>query len=493
MTPSLVTLATWTLLALAPPAPTAALPRFEPSECPFPVEPPERIECGMLVVPENRSKPDSREIRLPVRRLRSRSQTPAPDPVLFMPGGPGVSAVDGVRTGRGNPVLDERDFIVIEPRGGRHAQPALECPEINAHKADVAAGRIRGDKALQAMTRAAERCRQTLTAAGVDLDGYTTEATADDIDDLRRVLGISQLNLSGLSYSTRLMLTLVRRHPEGVRSVVLDSVMPPEVGYDEVASHNVWRALNAVFDGCAIDAECGKAYPDLPGRFARLVAAADRKPLPLGLKDATSGGAPVEVRGAQVVDALYGALHDPRRIPHLPRVIAKAAAGDYSELRPLVEANLGPSPFTWGLRLSVWCSEETPFEDPARIAAQRSPARGLGGLDGGTAALETCRAWNVAPAPAAMNAPVKSDVPALVFAGEFDPDTPPDWGRQVLETLPNASYVEMRGKSHGASFNRCGGGMVLAFLRNPSTPPPADCSLRERGADFGLAASPPAP
>jgi len=489
MTPSLVALATWTLLSLAPPS--SAVPRFEPAECPFPVEPPERIECGMLVVAENRARPGGREIRLPVRRLRSRSRTPAPDPVLFMPGGPGVSAVEGVRTGRGNPVLDERDFILLEPRGGRHAQPALECPEINAHTADVAAGRVHGDKARKALTRAAERCRQALTAAGVDLDGYTTEATADDIDDLRRVLGIAQLNLSGLSYSTRLMLTVARRHPEGVRSLVLDSALPPEVGFDEVSSANLWRALDAVFAGCAIDRECGAAYPDLRERFVRLVAAADRKPLPLGLRDATSGGRPVEARGAVVVGALYGALHDPRRIPHLPRVIARAADGDYTELRPLVEANLGPSGFTWGLRLSVWCSEELPFEDPARLAAQRSPARGLGGLDESGASVETCRAWNVAPAPA-MNEPVRSDAPTLVFAGEFDPDTPPDWGRQLLEHLPNAFYVEMRGRSHGASFNRCAGGMVLAFLRNPSAPPAADCVLRERGADFGVAAQPPA-
>ncbi|NTX11176.1 alpha/beta hydrolase [Myxococcus sp. CA056] len=469
----------------------SGVPRFEPAPCPATVEAGERIDCGFLVVPENRSKAESRSIRLPVMRLRSRAEHPAKDPLLFMPGGPGVSSVARLRSGKKNLLLDERDLIVLEQRGVKMAQPALECPEINTLKGEMAAGRLRGASAQNALTKAAGRCRATLTASGVDLDGYTTTATADDIEDLRKVLGYETWNLQGLSYSTRLMLTVLRRHPAGVRSVILDSVLPPEVNFDEVAAVNLLRSLDLVFDGCAIDRECSAAHPDLRKRFAQLVATAERKPLPLVLKESATGGRPVEVRGAQVVEALYSALHDPERIPLLPRIISRAAAGDYSELTPLVEDSLGPSTMSWGLRLSVWCSEETPFEDPKRIAAQRSTALGLGGVDEGTASVETCRVWNVAPVPAEENTPVKSDVPTLIFAGEFDPDTPPDWGRQLLESMPQARYVELRGYSHGASFNRCGGHVTMAFLRDPKGPLPLDCVLQLRGADFGKSAAAP--
>ncbi|WP_163995898.1 alpha/beta fold hydrolase [Pyxidicoccus caerfyrddinensis] len=481
-------------VALAAPAaqpPSSAVPRFEPTPCPATVEPGERIDCGLLVVPENRNKAGSRLIQLPVMRLRSRAEHPAADPVFYMPGGPGVSATAHLRSGKRNPLLDERDLVVMEPRGGRMARPALECPEINALKGDIAAGRLRGQKALDALAKAAGRCRATLIASGVDLDGYTTAATADDLEDLRKLLGYAQWNLQGLSYSTRLMLTVLRRHPSGVRSVVLDSVLPPEVNFDEVSATNLQRVLDLVFNGCAVDRECGAAYPDLRQRFAQLVATAERKPLPLKLKESMTGGRPVEVRGAQVVEALYSALHRVDLIPLVPRIISRAAAGDYTELTPLVEDNQGPSTMSWGLRLSVWCSEELPFEDPARVVAQRSPSLGLGGVDEGTASAETCRAWNVATVPAVENEPVKSDVPALVFAGEFDPDTPPDWGRQLLESMPHARYVELRGHSHGASFNPCGAQLTLAFLRDPGAPLPLDCVLGLRGADFGQSASVP--
>ncbi|MPY90082.1 MAG: alpha/beta fold hydrolase [Luteitalea sp.] len=468
----------------APPQPSTSVPRFERSACPVDVVPDEAIDCGVLTVRENRRKADSRAIRLPVMIFRTRAAAPAPDPVLFVPGGPGVSAVAGRKSAQGNILLEDRDFIVLEPRGARHAQPALECPATNALKGEIAAGRLRGRAAL---ARAAAECRANLTASGVDLDGYRTEALADDIEDLRKALGYDKWNLLGLSYGTRVVLTVLRRHPSGVRSVVLDSVLPPDVNFDEVATANLQRALNMVFDGCVIDRDCSAAYPDLRRRFADLIARADNDPLPLGLHAA---GRPTEIRGAEVVSAIYVALHSRQMIPHIPRIISSAADGHYKELTPLVSNNQGGSSMAWGLRYSVWCADEASFERADRIAGQVSPDLGLGGIDEGTASPGECTAWNVAPAPAIENEPVKSDVPALIFAGEFDPDTPPDWGRQLLETMPNAVYVELRGGTHGAGFSSCGGEITMAFLRPPGSPLPIECALELRGADFGLSARP---
>jgi pimeloyl-ACP methyl ester carboxylesterase len=462
---------------------SSTAPRFEPAACPVEIAAGERIDCGVLTVPENRSRTDTRSIRLPVMIFRSRAATPAPDPVLFVPGGPGGSGVAGRKSARGNILLDDRDFIVLEPRGARHAQPPLECPAINALKGEIAAGRLRGVAARDRLAAEAAACHASLTASGVDLDGYRTDALADDIEDLRKALGHEKWNLLGLSYGTRVVLSVLRRHPAGVRSVVLDSVLPPEVNFDEVATANLQRALNLVFDGCAIDRDCNAAHPDLRRRFRALVDRADRQPLSVDVGN--PAGRPAEIRGAEVVGAVYAALHNPEMIPRIPRIIDAAAAGQPDQLAALIRSNQGPSSMAWGLRYSVWCADEAPFEDAARIAGQVSPALGLGGIDEGTAAPQECHAWKVTPAPAVENTPVKSDVPALIFAGEFDPDTPPDWGRQLLESMPNAVCVELRGRSHGAGFSPCGGDITTAFLRAPGSVLPLTCAARLRGADFG--------
>lgn len=456
-------------LAAAPAMAQTAMDRirFEPGPCAVEVPTDERIDCGLLVVPENRARPDSRMIRLPVMIFRSRAETPANDPVIFLPGGPGNSAVAGQRSGRNNPFLELRDQVVLEPRGAKLAHPALECPEINALKGEITAGTVRGADADARLTAAATSCRTTLTASGVDLDGYNSAETADDIEALRAALGYEKVNLYALSYGTRLALTVARRHPQSVRAMVLDSVLPPEVGYDEAATANTWRSLNAVFDGCAIDPACGTAWPDVREDFRELVS-----------------------RGQiDVVTGVGFALQDPRLIPLIPRAVGSAADGRPEELAGWIGRAQGPSGFTWGLRLSVWCSEEAPFEAPDRIEAQTGQDRGLGGADARTASAAMCRAWNVAPAEAVENTPVTSDIPTLIFAGEFDPVTPPDWGRRLTGAMPNAMFALMPGLSHGASFNRCGGMAAVAFIRDPASPPDLGCVARLRGADFSLSAA----
>jgi len=453
-----------TCLTLAAPASTvaqrsdgSAVPRFEKAACPVEVVPGERIECGALIVPEHRGKRGSRSISLPVMIFRSTADVPAPDPVVYLPGGPGLSSVEGRTTGKGNPFLLERDFILLEGRGNRFARPSLGCPEVNALGA--------ANATLDLQTAAVARCRAVLVKAGIDLDGYTSAESADDLDQLRHLLGIRQWNLIGFSYGTRLAQTVLARHPEGVRSVVLDSVLPIDIGYDEMAAAALRRALDLVLDGCASDVECDTRYPDLRSRFEALIVRADRDGIP------AQGGR--ILRSRDIVDAIVTGIQQPAMISKLPRIINDAAEGRLTGLLPLLAT--APPSFNWGLRLSIWCGEEMPFQKPERVARQVSPSLGLGGADSRTATPEMCAAWRVAPADSHGNDPVKSDVPVLILTGEFDPVTPPVWGRRLLRTMANARFLEIRGQAHGAMFNRCGGQLTLAFLHDPVAPLPLDC------------------
>lgn len=443
-----------------------AEPRFERAECSVKVAPGERIECGLLFVPENRRKAQSRTISLPVMIFRSTASAPAADPVVYLPGGPGLSSIDGRTTGQGNPFLAERDQILLEGRGNKFARPSLGCSEINDLRA--------ANATPAAQTSAVARCRAVLVASGIDLDGYTSVEAADDLDDLRQALGIRQWNLIGFSYGTRLAQTVLQRHPEGVRSVVLDSVLPIDVNYDETAASSLRRAIDALLDTCASDPVCDVRYPDLRNRFAELVADADRTGFP----------SPGRVlRGRDIVEAVGAGLQQPGVIRDLPGIISAAAEGRLTGLLRLTQ-QVG-SNFYWGLRLSIWCGEEMPFEKTARMTSQISPALGLGGTDNRTATPEMCAAWRVSSADAHANDPVKSDVPVLILSGEFDPVTSPAWGRRLLRTMPNGRFVQVPGQSHGAMFNRCGGQMTLAFLRDPRASVNGDCVAKMAGIIFG--------
>lgn len=464
--------------------PTVVLPRFEKIGCTEQLVKDDKTECGMLTVSENRSNPKARAIRLPVVVFRSHSADPPRDAVLFMVGGPGGSSVANLQSSRDIIFIEDRDYVVLEQRGARKAEPSLECPEIAAPKIEINAGRIKGPEANRILAGAASICRNKLVSEGADLSGYTSAATAADIEDLRRALGYDKWDLYGISYSTRLMLTVARDYPNSVRSMLLDSVLPLEVSFDEVSATNLMRSLNLVFDDCAVTTECFRDHGDIRKKFFDLVERADREPLPLPISDSEAGGKPARIGGSVVVNAIYSGLHNTTTIPNLPGIVDEASRGNYARLTELVKQNLGAPGYSWGLRYSVWCSEEFPFEDRNAIAAQLSPGRGLGGINLGTLPPEACDAWDVPAAPAKENQPVTSSVPTLIFAGEFDPDTPPVWGQQLLGPLSQAYFVEFRGRSHTPGFFRCGQQVAAEFFRHPEKAPAMDCVLAMRGADF---------
>lgn len=427
------------------------------------------IVCGVLQVPEDRSRPNGRQIHLPVVIVKSTAKTPSPDPVIFLAGGPGGSSTAHPLLPDNNPFIAERDYVTLEPRGASRSEPALACPEINALKGEIAGGRAHDADA--ALSRAATVCRADLTKLGIDLSAYNSLETARDIEDLRVALGHQKWNLFGHSYGTRLALTYLREFPQSVRSVLLDSVLPPEASFDETASANLKRSLNVIFDACAVDQACAAAYPRLADEFYGLVRDTDARPYTL----AGSDGKPVQVAGAEVVDAVYAALHMPSSIGGIPRIIHSAANGDHKPLDELILMNQGPSDFTWGLRLSVWCREEMPFEDAGRVSAQTDTALGLAGIDERTASVAMCSAWNIKPAAAIENQPVTSDAPTLIMTGAFDPDTPPTWGNQLLRHMSKARVLVFPAQSHGAGFNRCGATIAKAFFHDPSAPLDATC------------------
>jgi pimeloyl-ACP methyl ester carboxylesterase len=195
------------------------------------------------------------------------------------------------------------------------------------------------------------------------LSAYNTSAIADDVADLRTALGLDKLDLLGLSYSTAIDLEVVRRHPEIVRSVVLDSVLPLDAHYDEVADANVLRSLHAIFDGCAVDPSCSRTYPNLTMAFRRLVERLNSRPVEVTLRGTAGTSIKYAMSGRNAVEAIYGVgLQSPELLPDVPWIVWQAYFYDYSPLLRWVQENIGAPQYSYGARLSVICHDWYPFE-----------------------------------------------------------------------------------------------------------------------------------
>jgi len=428
------------------------------------------VTCGTLTVPENRAEPDGNRVVLPVVRLRSTAPDPLPDPVVYLHGGPGIGTLaNGIERRLSNPILARRDLIVFDQRGAGLAEPALECPEREEAFLDALTTADPFADELATFDDALSTCYRRLTAEGYDLDQYNSLNDAADLADLRTAMGIDEWNLWGVSYGTRLALTAMRSYPEGIRSVVLDSVYPPSAGGADDTVRSGQRAFDALANGCSTDPSCASRFPDVTADLEKMAADLDAAPFEF-VYDAKDGTPPrtLHLTGDDAVGGLFNALYDTALIPELPNAIHDLAGGGRA-LVPVI-ADMGV-PFvnetSEGAFLSYECADNGARVDDAEVAALRKdPGRaGLLLLAGWNL---FCDSWPVKHLPENYGNPMTADIgiPTLVIAGEYDPITPPANSKATAEQLgDSAVFFQVPHGGHGPGPDtECSLGIYTRFF-----------------------------
>jgi pimeloyl-ACP methyl ester carboxylesterase len=481
-------------------------PRFEPGACPFRL-PSGQVEgrtvtCGTVTVPEDRERPGGPVVRLAVAVFKARATAPRPEPLIWLDGGPGGPSLDNIGTvmtgSIAQSLLAERDVVLFDQRGTGYSRPSLACPELYAVKRALFTVRLSLAEQEARNVAAARACHDRLVREGVNLAAYTSAASAADVNDLRRALGYDKVNLYGVSYGTRLALTVLRDFPDIVRAAVLDSAVPLQINlYSDVAA-SAERAFRTLFDGCAADRACRAAFPTLEDDFYALVARLNRDPVTIALRQTLLGRSQdYLLTGDRLIAGVFQALYYTNIIPSLPRAIRRAADGSYDLLATLLGPILLDESIAWGLYFSVQCGEEVPFASLADIAAAERAVRpeirdGLrdGSDDGGVEAFYTsCALWGVRTAAPVENEPVTSAVPVLVLSGQYDPITPPAYAELAARTLTHAFVFTFPGVGHGVFLGGlfvggCSMRIMEAFLRDPAARPDATCIAAMRGPNW---------
>lgn len=434
--------------------------------------------CGYLVVPLKHAEPDGPTINLAVVRLKSTSSRPAAEPLVMLNGGPGgametwllLQFVPGGYYGYAS-LLDRQDVIVFDQRGAGVSQPALNCPMDSASTANSS------DTGQMPATE----CMRQWKASGLDLSAFRTTESAADVEALRSALGYRQVDLYGVSYGTRLALTVMRDFPASIRSVVLSSPSPLEadpfsgqiIGFD--------RALTALFSDCAADEACFSAFPDLD---ARLKTAYDRlNDSPVSV-EVSNRSQPLMVDGSTFLGILYNVVFATPLATSAPAFITAVAHGNTQLLQQFaMQTQYESSGISWGNFYSVICQDEAPFADYStvneisRSAGVRPELLSKAFFDSAwPGLLGICGDIGLPPSSNIEDQPVISDIPTLVFTGEYDPITPPSNGELLQRDLSRMTLIELPGLSHAPleGGGACTLGIAEAFLSDPSASVPTD-------------------
>ncbi|WP_114239626.1 alpha/beta hydrolase [Dyella sp. C9] len=417
--------------------------------------------CAPFEVPENRNDPHSRKIALKLAVIRSSAQVAAKDMLVLLAGGPGQAATEswpGVATAL-QPLTAHRHVLLLDQRGTGGSNP-LSC---KADEGEAPAGDEDADSSPEQQRAETVRCLKQLEGKA-DPRYYTTTVAAQDLEDVRKALGAPTFDLVGVSYGTRMAQQYAMRHPDAVRSLVLDGVVPNELALGQDFAQNLDDALKAQFARCSADPACHKRFNDPYQTLYQLRDALRANPHKVSFRDPQNyQTVQRELNESSLVSVVRMFAYSPLTAALLPVSIDAAAHGDVGPLLGQAKLLTGDLSDTMngGMQSSVICSEDADL-----LAPRPQDAHTMLGNRMVETLQAVCSVWPKGERPADFHQPLKTDKPVLLLSGQYDPVTPPRYGEQVASQLPQSRHLVLAGQGHNVINAGCAPQVVKHFIED---------------------------
>jgi pimeloyl-ACP methyl ester carboxylesterase len=401
-----------------------------------------RAQLGRLRVPESRAGGPTREIEIAFVRIPTVAARPGA-PIVWLAGGPGWPGTADLDTPMLRLFLELRgqgDVLVLDQRGTGLYVPRLDCEGSIVFPRDLPLDRARS---LDGLESAARACSGLWRARGFDLAAYNTRESAEDLEDLRRALGVEKLRLLAGSYGTHLALAAIRAHEDRIDRAVLAGVVGPD--HLRRVPADTEARLAEIGRLARRDPVLSERVPDLVEAIRAIRDRLTARPETVSI-DALGGGR-VEVVVGKFDFAWYmrSLLSSRDSIAHVPALVAAMSSGDFSELaRSAAAWRTTPAPPA--TMFTMRCASGASAERVARISKERESATLADATD--FAEERVCRAWGVAPLSSEFREPVRSRVPTLFVSGTLDGDTPEGNASEVRQGFANGEQLLVDGAAH---------------------------------------------
>ena len=382
---------------------------------------------GWLVVPERRSDAQRATLRVHYVRFPTTAEQPE-SPIVFLAGGPGVSATlaaAGPRFALFQQMRGVADVVFLDQRGTAYAEPHLDCPG----SFDLPLGREANAKERGEITGAFVGACAAAWRGSVDLAAYNTRESASDLEDLRIALGAGRINLWADGYGTQLALDYLRLYPGRVGAAVLAGVEAPHQIYR--LPGDVDLVFDRVADAVSVAPRLGSIFFDLRADVAGLLEQLETSPERVAVEGLAER---VEVGRIDLESFLYARMATRSGIAAIPRDVGRMLVGDFRELArraAAVRRNVGSS----AMATAMDCASGVQRARLDSIAAEAVSAllRDVANLS----LRAQCMAWPAFDLGPEYRAPIESSVPVLFVSGSLDPVTPAENAEEVLAGFPN--------------------------------------------------------
>ncbi len=399
---------------------------------------------GSIMVPENRSKPDSRKIPLKYVRFPATTENPGP-PIIYLAGGPGGSGIRTARDRRFAMFMALRahgDVIALDQRGTGASDILPQCTSNHSVPNEK---RISDTEFVKINQAAFEECMAFWREEGIEIEGYNTIENARDLDDLRKHLGAEKVVLWGISYGSHLAFAALKEMEDRIEKVVIASAEGLDQTVKQPArTDDYFNRLQA-----AVDTQPGAkaAYGDIKSLMRRVHAKLEQEPVLLNVPLREGGTAPYMFHRRDMQQIASAFVSDPARAGALLSLYLALDAGVTDPIAGLVGRFIVPGePISFramstamDVASGMTKTKADLIESQAETALLKNYLNFSYHYDGLAPELDLGDAFRAKP---------KSDVPVLLFSGTLDGRTYVESQLEAVSGLSNLTAVTVQNAGH---------------------------------------------
>jgi len=398
---------------------------------------------GSFTVPENRSKPDSREIEIHYVRFPTTSDKPG-SPIVYLSGGPGGSGIQTAKNRRFPMFMAMREFgdvIALDQRGTGEDHDSPICRSSITLASDVP---VSDADEIKLRRAALTECTAFWEDAGLDIYGYTTLESVADLEALRNHLNVDRLSLWGISYGTHLALAAMKTMSDRLDRIILATVEGLRQTIKQPArTDQYFDRLQLAINS---DEQLRTQFPDIKALIRRVHTSLEKKPLLLTLAEGEKTKQVFFVK-RDMQQFTAGAISDPAGALQILQLYHALDHGVTEPLGPLVQqygntgAPISFRPMSAAMDLASGQSQKhyQLVMDQAKTALLGSQLNSSIHLSGVIPGLDLGKEFREPPV---------SDVPTLVLRGTLDGRIYPDSQLEATAGLTQRQVVTVINAGH---------------------------------------------
>ena len=434
-------------------------------------------QCAEISAPLDWQFPEFESINLSLLKL----ENPNTDEVLFLnPGGPGVSANQWMRDRGANiatpEIIENFDLVTFDPRG------VGESTAVNCEDDDLKDRLLYGQPESVAQSEALidDYIQDCIDNSGAILEYVGTRNAARDLDLIRSIMELPEINFLGYSYGTELASTYLALFPNRVGRFVLDGAVDPSIsprqatinqliGFDEAFENYL---ENCVSGTCPLGDDVEQAKQTVAELFESIA----EQPISVGSRELT---------GAGLVTGIISALYQQAAWPILSQAFENVLNDDGERMLFLADFyNERESDGSYrgnliDANIAINCADGRLSSDPEDVQnlnqelAELSDVFGESWQDGHL----MCADWPGAPPEQNLAFQQVTDAKPLVVGTTGDPATPYSQAVSLSQLLEGSVLLTYEGEGHTIYGQgvECIDGQVNEYLLTGTIPQKLVC------------------